>query len=134
MFLDHYVSVGSLRDLDEAIDAFRQAVDTLAPPSPGWRRLLSRLGGSLRNRYKASGSLADLEEAIAVHRRVIEEESPGSAERPLYFHALSEVLRDRYDRSGDIQDLDEAIAASARQLRPCLEDRLTGQASSIAWA
>jgi tetratricopeptide (TPR) repeat protein len=110
----------SVADLDEAVAAYRQAVELTpkgAPDRPGY---LNNLGGGLHARYNYTNVVADLEDAILNWRQAAALTPAGSPDLPSRWNSLGTGLRSRYEVSGDPQDLANAIAAyqSAAELTP----------------
>jgi hypothetical protein len=57
-----------MKDLEEAIDTARQAVQSTLPDHPNLAGCLNSLGSWLRSRFERSGEMKDLEEAIDTAR------------------------------------------------------------------
>ena len=58
---DRYARSGRLDDLDAAIAAWQQALDTTPPDSPARPGYLNNLGNGLSDRYTHSGRGEDLD-------------------------------------------------------------------------
>jgi tetratricopeptide (TPR) repeat protein len=61
-----------MRDLDEAIQIFRQAVQGARQDNPDLSEMSNHLADALERRYKSTGQLEDLEEAVQVTPQAIQ--------------------------------------------------------------
>lgn len=105
-----YQRSNELRDLDEAIDAFRTAVAP-APPGlslAGWRYNLAQ---GLLERFEQLGDRADLHDAVAMFVDVVESVAPTAPARAIFLSGLGSALDVRYGVDGQEADLDRAIEA-----------------------
>ncbi|KAJ4240578.1 hypothetical protein NW760_000861 [Fusarium oxysporum] len=103
-----------MKDLEEAIQAARQAVELTPDDHPDLAARFNGLGNQLSCRYERTGEMKDLEEAIQAARQAIEltpDNHPNLAGR---LDGLRTKLSRRYERTGEMKDLEEAIQA-ARQ-------------------
>jgi tetratricopeptide (TPR) repeat protein len=69
-------AAGGLDDLDAAIAAYKQALDTTPPDSPDRPGYLNNLGIGLCARYARSGRLDDLDAAIAAYEQALDTTPP----------------------------------------------------------
>jgi CHAT domain-containing protein/tetratricopeptide (TPR) repeat protein len=65
---DRYDRTGNTADLDGAIAACREAVDSVPPGSPPRAMFLNQLATALQQRHGLNRSMPDLEEAVAAYR------------------------------------------------------------------
>ncbi len=72
---------GRLADLNGAVTAGRDAVDTTPPDHPNRPRRLSHLGAALRTRFERTGQQADLDDAITAFMDAVGVESGRPSER-----------------------------------------------------
>ena len=107
---ERYNQAGSPADLDEAVDALRQAVG-LRDPHRGASHL-SNLSGALQRRYMHNGNQPDLDEALATARQAVAA-SPVTAS---FRHNLASALGLQYQASSEA-DLDAMIAEERQALR-----------------
>lgn len=108
---DRYDQTGNPADLDEAVDALRQAVG-LSDPDRGVSHL-SNLSGALQRRYMDSGNQPDLDEALATARQAVTA-SPGTAS---FRHNLASALGLQYQAKSQPGDLEAMITEEREALR-----------------
>jgi tetratricopeptide (TPR) repeat protein len=61
-----------MRDLEEAISMYREALELRPSSHPDRLDSLHNLGDALSARHRRTGIMADLEEAISLHREALE--------------------------------------------------------------
>jgi CHAT domain-containing protein len=127
---------GEMKDLEEAIDTARRAVQSTPPDHPGLAMYLNNLGNWLRRRFERSGEMKDLEEAIDkarrgtqfersgemkdleeaidTARRVVQSTPPNHLDLAGHLNNLGTWLGRRFERSGEMKDLAEAINIARR--------------------
>ncbi|MGS2646644.1 CHAT domain-containing protein [Streptosporangium sp. LJ11] len=108
-----YLRGGVPDDLDNAIDALREAVDA-APADNHHARpgVLSNLGGALQTRFLRSGVLDDLDSAIEAGRQAIAATPADDPVRAGFLSNLGRALRFRFEHRGALADLDAAVKIS----------------------
>ena len=92
--------------MDNAIDAYRKAIELTPKPSAEQE---INLAGALEPRFAQSGEIDDLNEAIDLYRQAVARVSIFSALLAPALSSLGQALKTRYDYSAVIDDLDEAI-------------------------
>ena len=113
---------GDLADLDQAVEAGRQAADEMPAGHRGQLAVLINLAVALRMRYDRTGAASgrqDIDEAIAVLQRAAT--LTAAADSAAVLVNLGGSLRARYDRYGDPADLEVAID-TARQALAAIPD------------
>ncbi|KAG6329458.1 hypothetical protein ID866_9631 [Astraeus odoratus] len=98
-----------LSDLDEAIDAVREAVRICPSEHPTRSLALHELAFHLHTRHDSRSSVADLEEAIALNREVLELHKPGYPHRDISLYNLAQDLWGKFKLDNDIEVLEQAI-------------------------
>lgn len=98
-----------LQILDEAIDAFRKAVDLSTDDSTVKTFYLVNLGRSLGERYDLTKDLQDLENSIFHLHKVLELALPGSPEKAVALEYLARNYYKKYSQSGNVDDIEQAI-------------------------
>jgi Flp pilus assembly protein TadD len=77
-----------MKDLEEAIDTARRAVQSTPPDLPALVGRLNSLGAWLGRRFIRSGEMKDLEEAIDTARRVVQLTAPDHPDLAMYLSNL----------------------------------------------
>ena len=106
----------ALADLEAAITAWKQSLETTPADSPDRPMRLSNLGNGLSARYARRGALADLEAAITAYRLAADATPSDSPARSMYLGNLGNGLRAYYAHGRMPADLEAAIAAYAEAL------------------
>jgi tetratricopeptide (TPR) repeat protein len=119
---NRYEQIGHTADLEEAIQATRQAIDFTPEDHPDRAVYWSKLGSILEKRYERIGHTADLEEAIQATRQAIDFTPEDHSDRAVYWSKLGSILEKRYERIGHTADLEEAIQATRQAIDFTLED------------
>ncbi len=101
----------SLASLDEAIQAFSQAVQASPDDHPNRWMYLSNLGIALRMRFEQTGAHADLDNAIQAFRQAVQATSIDHPSRATRLSGLGDTLRMRFEHGGADADLDDATQA-----------------------
>ncbi|MFF7174775.1 CHAT domain-containing tetratricopeptide repeat protein [Streptomyces pseudovenezuelae] len=101
---------GSLEDLDTAIAAMQEALETAPASHPDRAMMLSNSGDALRLRFEQTGSLEDLDTAIAAMQEALETAPASHPDRAGRLSTLGLTLLRRFERTGSLEDLDTAIA------------------------
>jgi hypothetical protein len=99
----------SQADLDEGIDAARQAMGLVSPGSSDYAVACSELASALKSRFTATGAMDELDEAVELTRQALEISAADELMRPTYSSRLCGLLKLRFDHTGRRADLDEAI-------------------------
>lgn len=103
-----FMLIGSAADLDDALDAARQAVPA-GEGTPYAAMCLSTLVDVLQSRFNSTQSDADLDEAIEVARRLAAITPLELRPRAHDLMVLASLLSTRASRNDDAADLDELI-------------------------
>ncbi|WP_416986131.1 CHAT domain-containing protein [Streptomyces sp. T028] len=101
---------GHDQELEQAIEAFSQAVHTpqgFAVHGYGW---LGNLGNGLSTRFERGGDPADLRSAITCFRDALRACPDDSPSRAACLSNLANGLLDRFESEGEPGDLQEAVA------------------------
>ncbi|MCA1707696.1 MAG: CHAT domain-containing protein, partial [Actinobacteria bacterium] len=112
-----YEETGDPDDFDEAVRAFRQAVELTPVASQERARYLNSLGVALSEGCRRSGELTTADHAIEVLREAVEIAPVGAIERVGYLNNLAGALADRLALTGDPVDLKECTAAYRESCR-----------------
>jgi hypothetical protein len=108
------IRTGSGADLDQAVDAGRQAVAAAHTNSAARTGYLLGLAYLLEARFAGTGSGADLDEAVEMGRQAVAASPAGHPNRTASLSKLAGVLHTRFERTGRAADLDEAVDAGRR--------------------
>ena len=107
--------------LDQAIAAFRAAIDASPAGTPERVARLANYAAFLETRYSdGGGPPEDLDTAISRFGEALDAAGPGDPNRAGMLSNLGTALLKRFERDGKPGDLDEAIAepAGGRRLHP----------------
>ncbi|MEW2623781.1 CHAT domain-containing tetratricopeptide repeat protein [Streptomyces sp. NPDC048106] len=107
---------GDLKDLDEAVERHRQAVQLAQPQDPVLSGCLSNLGVAHRIRFEQSGEAEDLDQAIALGRRAVDAAPADSLLLRGALGSLGHAMQTRFEAGGAVQDIDDAVDALGRAL------------------
>ncbi|KAJ6484145.1 CHAT domain-containing protein [Mycena sanguinolenta] len=108
---------GDPKDLGEAIQLYREALDICVAPHPDHDMFLYNLGGALDTRYEHDGDLDDINEAVQLHKRSLKLRPFPHPNRVESLNRLGIEMHRLYQRRGEPQHTDEAI----RLLREALD-------------
>jgi tetratricopeptide (TPR) repeat protein len=97
-------------DLDDAMEAFREAAD-LSGGRPEGGLYRSNLGMALRQRYSAAGADVDIEEAIALLTSTVAGWPSVHPNAAPYLLGLGNAYIARFESRADVDDLNAAISA-----------------------
>ncbi|MEU8805134.1 CHAT domain-containing protein [Streptomyces violaceoruber] len=118
----HFDAGGEPADLDAAIDAAQDAVESTATGHPNQPVMLSNLSGVLMQRFTHTGAAADLEDAIETGRLAVQASVGSPADRAGGLNNLGTALKTRFTERGILSDLDAAIEAFQEASDLCAED------------
>ncbi len=107
--LEHFDGSGDFRALDNAEQAYRQALAAVPEDDDAHLSYLSRLGALLLRRYEHTEDARALDELIASTRRVLDRVPADDPTRAGDLSNLGNALRYRYQQTGQLAVLDEAI-------------------------
>jgi hypothetical protein len=106
-----FLAAGNAADLDRALWAHEEALNSTHAGTTDYARYLDAIGNDLRTRYSAiTGDPQDLSRAIELLRRAAAEDKVPASERAGFRNDLGVALRDRHELTGSQEDLDEATA------------------------
>ncbi|KAH7115654.1 CHAT domain-containing protein [Dactylonectria macrodidyma] len=105
-----YKRIGSMDDLNRAVEAADRALESTLPDHPDRAGQLNTLGSLLGTRFKRTGATEDLEEAIHVTRVAVESTPDDHPDQASRLDNLGNKLESRYERTGEMADLEEAIS------------------------
>jgi RNA polymerase sigma factor (sigma-70 family) len=98
---DHFERSGDDRDLEEAIQIARRAVEIASGGSGEEAAALSNLGAALLRRSERTGQSADLDEATEVLRRAVSVAPSSGPQRDAVISSLGDALRRRIEGARD---------------------------------
>ncbi|KAF7556151.1 hypothetical protein G7Z17_g1657 [Cylindrodendrum hubeiense] len=98
-----------LTDLEEAIGITQEAVHSTPKDYPDWAEYANTLGILLDERYLHTGSIADLEEAIRMTQAAVSLTSEDHPDWAKWLNNISVRLGDKFSHTLEMADLEEAI-------------------------
>ncbi|KAF7336535.1 hypothetical protein MSAN_02285600 [Mycena sanguinolenta] len=110
---------GDPKDLGEAIQLYREALDICVAPYPDHDMFLFNLGGALDTRYEHKGDLDDINEAVQLHKKALELRPFPHPNRVECLDRLGIEMHRLYQRRGDPKYTDEAITLLREALDLC---------------
>ena len=124
---------GQPADLDEAIERYAEARQTMSLVARSSAEVLSGQADSLLTRYRMAADPRDLDDGINTQRLAAQRTASDSAMLPDRLYQLANALTMRYDLTGQAHDLEEAIASlhAAIQLSPPGDPNLQRYARSL---
>lgn len=133
MLTKRYEHFGKLKDLDQSIVYYHDAVDlneTIEQhisdnpdiPADTPMVFLDDLGTALRDYYTHTSDLSKLDESIAIHRKVSKLALANTSELSRYFNHLGMALFDRYQALRKFEDIEAAIQAFEQAHTYCPPD------------
>ncbi|MFH8712517.1 CHAT domain-containing protein [Streptomyces zaomyceticus] len=112
---ERFLARGRMTDLDEAVEHWREAVETRNPVTPHAVGAHSGLGVALHQRYDRRGAPDDLDEAV--ERLTTAADLPAEpAERGAVLINLGHALQARFEATSDPAVLSRAVAAQREAL------------------
>jgi len=103
-----YERTGDMADLEAAIQAAQQAVDSTPQDHPNWAMHLNNLGNKHGSRYERTGGMADLQAAIQAAQQAVDSTPQDHPNRAMYLSNLGNKLGRRYERTGDMADIEKS--------------------------
>jgi CHAT domain-containing protein len=130
-----YRRFGLLSDLDAAVEAMKEALETDLPTeieAPA----RTNLGNVLRERYAVSGNQEDLRNALTAYQRALDVTAMDSPDYPDRLSNLAALYAELCFLTRDGQDLDQAIALSQKAVEatPTHSPELITYLGNYAWA
>ncbi|KAJ6613201.1 CHAT domain-containing protein [Mycena sp. CBHHK59/15] len=113
----HFVRLGQLADIDEAVRMWEAALRLTPDGHCGKLALFSNLGNSSMLRFERLGELTDLNRAVNNFEAAASINADGDPERPLQLTNLGGCLSTRFERLGERDDLDQAMRRFMDALR-----------------
>jgi hypothetical protein len=101
---------GNIRMHEEAVVAFRQALNLRQDPHPSRGNSFNGVAGALRSCYQQNGDLNILDEAILCSRMAVTLSPTPHPDRAMYLGYLASTLTNLYYHVGDLTTLDEVIS------------------------
>ncbi|KAF4343931.1 30S ribosomal S17P protein [Fusarium beomiforme] len=109
-------------DLDEAIKAFKRAVDVSKEDGLYWNKMVTDLGKSIHTRYTTTRSLGDLSECIDLARRAVKDAADDDPEKVDLVINLIIWLREENKEKGSLSTSGEAIGMAQDMIKSSPED------------
>lgn len=132
-----YSRTSSLPDLEEAIQAAKQAVEIVAAKnySEHSSNYLTNLGSRYGDRFVHTANLDDLQTAIETTRSALAIAAQNGTDRIATLSNFAILLADKFTMTGDINDLDEAIRIIQQVIEatPSGHSSLAGRLNSLAF-
>ncbi|KAJ7201870.1 mucin-like protein 1, partial [Mycena pura] len=100
---------GHAKDLDEAAELQKEALDLSGALDPNLSAYLNNMATILHKRFELRGDAADLSGAVKFYREALVLRSVPHPERSTSLHSLANALHTTFDKFGDIDDIDKAI-------------------------
>ncbi|KAH8115661.1 CHAT domain-containing protein [Phellopilus nigrolimitatus] len=108
---------GRMKDLEESISKYRDALELCPPGHPGRSVSLNNIANGLLTRFKQTGRMEDLEESIAHFRDALGLCPSGHPHRSSILRNLAEAKRTRFEQTdnmgraaGRMEDLEGSIS------------------------
>ncbi|VDC05866.1 unnamed protein product [Peniophora sp. CBMAI 1063] len=117
-----YERSGEWDDLEQAISAHRQNVESTRDDHPSKPIFLTNYASSLASRFHRTGDLQDLELAISMQRSAVQFTLSGSPRMQGQLNNLGGLLIRYFERTGELQDIKSAISAFQRAIELNSED------------
>ncbi|KAI5460955.1 CHAT domain-containing protein [Mariannaea sp. PMI_226] len=111
-----YERTKEMRDLEEAIQTARRAVELTPDNHPLYAIMWNNLGTKLEMRYQQTKHIRDLEETIQAARQAVESTFDGHPNQAACLNNLGSILENRYERTREINDLKEGVEFARRSL------------------
>ena len=115
--LDRFQQMGSMNDLNYAIDIKEQAIKLTPEDHPDRATYLNNLGIALQTRFERTGSMDDLDCAIVVNEQAAQLIPDNHSDPAATLNNLGSALQRRFERTGSMDDLDRAIAMQEQAIQ-----------------
>jgi tetratricopeptide (TPR) repeat protein len=122
-FWDRFENTGQLADLDQAIQYFRQALDSISADNLERREYLGNLGLGFEDRFLTTREMADLEQSIQYHQQALEATQANDPKRLGYLGSLGAGYQYRFEKTGQLDDLHQCIQYYQQQALQTPADR-----------
>lgn len=109
---DRYRELGTVADLNAAIDLLRAARDTGGVSGVELAAILADLAGVYQARFERFGAVEDSDDAIDLMRAALGMFPAGAPEHAAGLANLAAALKGRFDHTGECSDLDVAVEAA----------------------
>lgn len=106
--------LGSIEDLDEAIESHEKAVGLTPDNSSKKPARVYNLAIALNKRFQRLGALRDLESSVSNQQLVLQLTPDSHPNKALYLSGLGDVLLIRFDRLRNLEDVESAISSMQR--------------------
>ncbi|KAJ7253870.1 CHAT domain-containing protein [Mycena rebaudengoi] len=103
------ISEATSRDIDEAIQLLREALDICPVSHPNRSSMLRSQGIVLQTRAMLKRAQNEIDEAIELYRQALELRSASRHDRSQSLNCLATAILVRFENLGDPKDIDEAI-------------------------
>ncbi|KAE9398713.1 hypothetical protein BT96DRAFT_821597 [Gymnopus androsaceus JB14] len=100
---------GDVRDLEESLLRFQQAVDLTPDDHSDKPGRLNNLGYSLETRFMIFGDVKDIDKAVLTNQQALDLIPDGHSNEPGRLSNLGGSLAVRFNRLGNMKDLHEAV-------------------------
>ncbi|KAH7150709.1 hypothetical protein DER46DRAFT_638595 [Fusarium sp. MPI-SDFR-AT-0072] len=114
LLASRYERTEGMRDLEEAIQTARRAIEWTPNDHPDLATRLNNLANMLGRRYERMGEIKDLEDSIKAARRAVESTPNDHPNLAGWLSNLGNKLESRFERTREMKDLEEAIQAARR--------------------
>ena len=130
---ERFERFGEVKDLNEAIAQFREAVSLTPLDSAHLPRYLNNLGSLFIRRFERFGEVKDIDAAIERQTDAVNLDPLDSANRPAYLNNLGISFMRRFERFGEVKDIDAAIErqTEAVNLTPLDSDDRSGHLNNL---
>lgn len=101
--------IGSIDDIDRAIETNEKALGLMHVNNPDRAIYLTNLGTALRVRFERMGFMENLDQAIETSKQAVELTPVNHPNRAMYLSNLGFALKSRFEKIGLMEDLDRTI-------------------------
>ncbi|KAK8093411.1 CHAT domain-containing protein [Apiospora hydei] len=119
-YFQRYAQEGERSDLDDAVDALKEA-DEISTDETNRAARSGMLGRLLHHRFTKYEELSDLDDAVDALKVAIDLHTDQPS-RASYLESLGQALRDKYNNSGERSHLEEGIQSSREAVQISLDD------------
>jgi tetratricopeptide (TPR) repeat protein len=117
-----YGLFGDAKDLEEAMQVTRKAIEISSDDSPYLSSRLNSLGNQLHRRYEHSLEIEDLKEAVDVAQQAIDVALEDDPDLAIWICSLASHQGALYKCSGDVTELLEAIKSATEAVEISSDD------------